>query len=143
MRHETTVRGRLQFEMIEYRLRISAYVAVGRGGLDIEACDSTADIYAHGFFDNVAQAAQINVAAAEIGVEGRHLRQRIALGLQLKLARRQHACVRGEPGHQGGREVGAIGDVLRAQVQVIDRDFRSLLAREASDADFAVRQKGR
>jgi hypothetical protein len=56
--------------MIECRLCISAYVAVGCGGLDIEACDSTADIYAHGFFDNVAQVAQINVAAAEIGVEG-------------------------------------------------------------------------
>ena len=80
---KAAMRGRLEFKMVEYRFCIPAYVAVRRRRLDIQAGDSMAYIYVDGFFDNVTQIAQINVAAAQIGVEGRHLRQRISLSLQL------------------------------------------------------------
>jgi hypothetical protein len=72
-----------------------------------------ADVYIHGFLDNVPKHTKINVAAAEIGIEGRDLRQRVSLGLQLTSARRQQTSVRGERGHEGGGKNGTVGDVFR------------------------------
>jgi hypothetical protein len=73
-----------------------------------------AHIYAGGFFNDIPQFVQFNVAAAQIDVEGRNPGKRIALRLQIKLARRLHASVRGKPGHQSVGKIGAIGDVLHA-----------------------------
>jgi hypothetical protein len=84
-----------------------------------------------------------NAAAAQIGVEGRHLRQRISLSLQLTSARRQQARPRGEPGHQGGSEGRAVGDVFSAKIQAIDRDPFVPLAGRADNADCAIGQKHR